>query len=59
MFAKIEVNGNNTHPLYVHLKKQRPGLLGSSAIKWNFTKFLVDRDGTVVQRFAPSKKSLT
>lgn len=56
MFAKIEVNGNNSHPLYAHLKDQRPGLLGSSAIKWNFTKFLVDRDGTVVQRFAPSKK---
>ena len=57
MFAKIEVNGNDAHPLYVHLKKQRPGLLGSGSIKWNFTKFLVDRDGTVMQRFAPSKKS--
>jgi glutathione peroxidase len=55
MFAKIEVNGSNAHPLYVYLKKQRPGLLGSESIKWNFTKFLVDRDGTVIQRFAPSK----
>ena len=56
MFAKIEVNGDDAHPLYVHLKKPRPGLLGSGSIKWNFTKFLVDRDGTVTQRFAPSKK---
>lgn len=43
LFAKIEVNGSNAHPLYAHLKKARPGLLGSEAIKWNFTKFLVDR----------------
>ncbi len=56
MFAKIEVNGNGAHPLYVHLKKQRPGLLGSSAVKWNFTKFLVDREGNVTQRFSPSTK---
>ena len=56
MFAKVEVNGNNTHPLYIHLKEQQPGLLGSGSIKWNFTKFLVDRNGTVVKRFAPSKK---
>ena len=56
MFAKIEVNGSDAHPLYVHLKKQRPGLLGSGSIKWNFTKFLVDREGRVMQRFAPSKK---
>jgi glutathione peroxidase len=53
MFAKIEVNGPRTHPLYEHLKAARPGLLGSEAIKWNFTKFLVDRDGTVLQRYAP------
>ncbi len=56
MFAKVEVNGNDAHPLYVHLKKQCPGLLGSGSIKWNFTKFLVDREGTVAKRFAPSKK---
>lgn len=57
MFAKVEVNGSNAHPLYIYLKKQRPGFLGSGAIKWNFTKFLVDREGTVTQRFAPSKDS--
>ena len=56
MFAKVEVNGNDAHPLYVHLKKQRPGLLGSGSIKWNFTKFLLDREGTVATRFAPSTK---
>lgn len=54
LFAKLEVNGSNAHPLYVYLKKQRPGILGSGAIKWNFTKFLVDRDGEVVARFSPS-----
>lgn len=54
MFAKIEVNGKNTHPLYEHLKKEQPGLLGSSGIKWNFTKFLVDPDGNVIKRFASS-----
>ena len=53
MFAKIEVNGPGAHPLYAHLKKERPGLLGSEAIKWNFTKFLVGRDGTVLKRYAP------
>ena len=53
MFAKIEVNGPNTHPLYQHLKKQAPGLMGSEAIKWNFTKFLVDRSGNVQARFCP------
>lgn len=52
LFAKIEVNGANTHPLYQFLKAQRPGLLGSEAIKWNFTKFLVDRAGKVVKRYA-------
>ncbi|MEA2114050.1 MAG: glutathione peroxidase [Thermodesulfobacteriota bacterium] len=56
MFAKIDVNGGNTHPLYVYLKKQQPGILGSKAIKWNFTKFLVDREGHVVQRFSSSSK---
>jgi glutathione peroxidase len=54
MFAKIEVNGAGTHPLYAHLKKERPGLLGSEAIKWNFTKFLIGRDGAVLERYAPN-----
>ncbi|EXI67563.1 MAG: glutathione peroxidase [Accumulibacter sp.] len=54
MFARIEVNGDNAHPLYQYLKKAAPGLLGSEAIKWNFTKFLVDRAGDVVQRYAPA-----
>jgi len=53
MFAKIDVNGDNAAPLYRLLKKARPGLLGSEAIKWNFTKFLVDRNGKVIQRFEP------
>lgn len=52
MFAKIDVNGSNTHPLFAWLKTERPGLLGG-AIKWNFTKFLVDKEGRVVQRYAP------
>lgn len=52
MFAKIEVNGPGTHPLYAHLKAARRGLLGTTAIKWNFTKFLVARDGTVLRRYA-------
>ncbi len=53
MFAKVEVNGSGADPLYRFLKKEAPGLLGSEAIKWNFTKFLVDRNGKVVERFAP------
>ena len=56
MFAKIDVNGDDTAPLYKFLKKQKPGLLGSEAIKWNFTKFLVDRNGKVVRRYAPTDK---
>jgi len=56
MYAKIEVNGSNAHPLYEFLKKQRLGVPESGTIKWNFTKFLIDRDGHVVQRFAPSTK---
>ncbi len=56
MFAKVDVNGDGAHPLYRALKKAAPGLLGSEAIKWNFTKFLVDRNGNVVDRFAPSTK---
>jgi glutathione peroxidase len=54
MFAKIDVNGPDTHPLFTFLKAEAPGLLGSKAIKWNFTKFLVKRDGTVAERFAPT-----
>ena len=56
MFAKIEVNGANAHPLYKYLKDKEPGLLGIEAIKWNFTKFLVDRQGNVVRRFGPMVK---
>ncbi|HEX7380815.1 MAG TPA: glutathione peroxidase [Nevskiaceae bacterium] len=52
MFAKIEVNGDGADPLYKHLKSAKPGVLGSEAIKWNFTKFLVDPDGQVVKRYA-------
>lgn len=54
LFAKIEVNGDRAHPLYRHLKASAPGLLGTEAIKWNFTKFLVDRGGQVVRRYAPT-----
>ena len=54
MFAKIDVNGDAAAPLYKYLKKEKPGLLGSEAIKWNFTKFLVDRKGKVVERYAPN-----
>ena len=55
MFDKIEVNGGNAHPLYAHLKREKTGFWGSS-IKWNFTKFLVDRTGRVVGRFAPTDR---
>jgi glutathione peroxidase len=54
LFAKIEVNGEHAHPLYQYLKSAVPGLLGTEAIKWNFTKFLVDRQGRVVSRHAPT-----
>jgi glutathione peroxidase len=54
MFAKVDVNGDAAHPLFKLLKKERKGLLGTEAIKWNFTKFLVDRDGRVLERFGPS-----
>jgi glutathione peroxidase len=54
MFSKIEVNGPQAHPLYAYLKKEKKGVLGSEGIKWNFTKFLVSRDGQVVERFAPT-----
>jgi glutathione peroxidase len=53
MMAKIEVNGPRAHPLYAYLKNERAGMLGTQAIKWNFTKFLVNREGEVVRRFAP------
>jgi glutathione peroxidase len=56
MFAKIDVNGDAAHPLYRYLKGQAKGLLGSEGIKWNFTKFLVARDGKVVDRFAPTTR---
>lgn len=56
MFSKIDVNGENTHPLYKYLKEAKKGLLGSEAIKWNFTKFLVDKNGTVINRYAPATR---
>lgn len=56
MFAKIEVNGAGAHPLYDYLKGEKAGILGTKRIKWNFTKFLVNRDGKVVGRFAPTTK---
>jgi len=54
MYSKIEVNGANAHPLYKWLKGEKAGVLGTQAIKWNFTKFLVDRAGNVVKRYAPT-----
>lgn len=56
MFDKIDVNGAGAHPLYRFLTEEAPGLLGLEAIKWNFTKFLVDRNGNVVKRYAPVTK---
>jgi glutathione peroxidase len=56
MFAKIDVNGEGAHPLYRYLKDAKPGLLGTEAIKWNFTKFLIDRQGEPVARYAPQTK---
>ncbi len=56
MFAKIDVNGANVHPLYQYLKSEKPGILGTEAIKWNFTKFLVGPDGRVLKRYAPNDK---
>lgn len=56
MFAKIEVNGPNTHPLYRFLKSEAKGLMGSEKIKWNFTKFLVNQNGQVVKRYPPTTK---
>lgn len=56
LFAKIDVNGDAAHPLFVYLKKALPGIAGTESIKWNFTKFLVGRDGKPVERFAPAAK---
>ena len=56
MFAKVQVNGAATHPLYAWLKKEGPGVLGTESIKWNFTKFLVDREGNVVRRYGSADK---
>ena len=56
MMAKVEVNGGDAHPLFNWLKTEAPGLLGSTGIKWNFTKFLVGRDGQVIRRYAPQDK---
>jgi glutathione peroxidase len=56
MFAKVDVNGPTAHPLFQHLKTSAPGIFGSENIKWNFTKFLVDKNGKVVARFAPLTK---
>lgn len=53
LFAKIDVNGPDAHPLYTYLKQEQPGLLGTQRIKWNFTKFLIGRDGSVAARYAP------
>ncbi|MFT5690852.1 MAG: glutathione peroxidase [Oceanicoccus sp.] len=54
MFSKIDVNGRKTHPIFQYLKKAKKGFMGSENIKWNFTKFLINRDGDVVERFAPT-----
>jgi len=56
LFAKIDVNGDSTDPLYVYLKKKAPGFLGTEAIKWNFTKFLIDKNGNVITRYGSSTK---
>jgi len=56
LFSKIDVNGDNTHPLFDFLKSQAPGILGSKSIKWNFTKFLVNKEGKVIKRYAPTTK---
>lgn len=56
LFSKIDVNGENAHPLFDFLKSQAPGILGSKGIKWNFTKFLVNKEGKVIKRYAPTTK---
>ena len=56
LFSKIDVNGPNAHPLYTYLKSAKPGILGTEAIKWNFTKFLIDKSGEPIRRYAPNDK---
>jgi len=56
MFSKVDVNGDETHPLYEYLKESLPGVLGTKAVKWNFTKFLVDKNGKPIKRYAPQDK---
>jgi glutathione peroxidase len=56
MFEKVDVNGDKAHPLYKYLKGEKPGVLGTEGIKWNFTKFLVGKDGQVIKRYAPTDK---
>jgi glutathione peroxidase len=56
MFAKIDVNGDDAHPLFRFLKGEAPGVLGTESIKWNFTKFLINKDGAVFKRYAPQTK---
>ncbi|RFU61695.1 glutathione peroxidase [Bacillus sp. V59.32b] len=58
MFAKVDVNGKDAHPLFNYLTENAPGVMGSKAVKWNFTKFLIDRKGNVVERYAPQTKPL-
>lgn len=58
MFAKVDVKGDKAHPLYTYMTEQAPGLLGMKAVKWNFTKFLIGKDGKVVGRFAPQTKPI-
>jgi glutathione peroxidase len=56
LFSKVDVNGENAHPLFQHLKEAAPGVFGTEAIKWNFTKFLINKDGSVYKRYAPQTK---
>jgi len=56
LFSKIDVNGPSAHPLYTYLKTAKPGILGTEAIKWNFTKFLIDKNGEPIRRYAPNDK---
>ena len=56
MFAKVDVKGDHAHPLFTYITEQAPGILGMKAVKWNFTKFLIGRDGKVIKRFAPQTK---
>lgn len=58
MFAKVNVNGKDAHPLFSYITENAPGMMGSKSIKWNFTKFLIDREGNIVNRYAPKTKPL-